>query len=472
MGQPKAEPQKGAMNITGLLRVTIATPQRRLDLALPEQSSVAEVLPGVLTKAGEHLADEGAPGGGWVLRRADGTELLLGRSLSSHRIRDGEILHLVPRRLDWPELEYDDLVDAVAAGSGRLGAAWSPWHTRMSGLACAAVALLVVITSILRLGAPWQAPGGWLLVTALLLVAGAVTLARVVGDSGAGVMVGGIALPCATLGGGLLLAGAATWPAIGAPQILAASAAVVLAGAACYLGVVDGAVLFVGAVSVGVLGVIGGWIGISDSLDGPDVAAILGTALLGFSPLFASLALRLGRLPMPILPRTTADLVRDDPLPPRKHVYGSVVRADGLLTGMLVGLMIVLSVCQILLVLSETRSATILVCLLSVGAFLRTRLYPIVKQRLLLLIPGMAGAACLVLGPVSRQLTDPVAVIVPVVLVLAALAVFFGLRYSDRRPSPYLSRYAEVLEVIVALALIPVAAAVLGLYGVVRGWGG
>ncbi|WBQ08430.1 type VII secretion integral membrane protein EccD [Kribbella sp. CA-293567] len=460
------------MNITGLLRVTIATPQRRLDLALPEQSSVAEVLPGVLTKAGEHLADEGAPGGGWVLRRDDGTELLLGRTLGSHRIRDGEILHLVPRRLEWPELEYDDLVDAVASGSGRLGAAWSPWHTRLAGLACAAVALLVVITSILRLGAPWQGPAGWLLITALLLVAGAVTLARVVGDSGAGVMIGGTALPCAVLGGGLLLAGTASWPAVGAPQILAASAALILAGAACHLGVVDGAVLFVGATSVGVLGIIGGWIGISDSLGGSEVAAILAPALLGFSPLLASLALRLGRLPMPILPRTTADLVRDDPLPPRNHVYGLVVRADGLLTGMLVGLMLVLSACQVLLVLAETRSATILVCLLSAGAFLRTRLYPIVKQRLLLLIPGVVGTAGLILGPVSRRLTEPVQVIVPVVLLLAALAVFFGLRYSDRRPSPYLSRYAEILELMVALALIPVAAAVLGLYGAVRGWGG
>jgi hypothetical protein len=47
-----------------------------------------------------------------------------------------------------------------------------------------------------------------------------------------------------------------------------------------------------------------------------------------------------------------------------------------------------------------------------------------------------------------------------------------GLRYSTRRPSPYLSRYAEILEIVVTLALIPSAAAVLGLYGVVRGWGG
>ncbi|MFF1817250.1 type VII secretion integral membrane protein EccD [Kribbella sp. NPDC058245] len=460
------------MNITGLLRVTIATPQRRLDLALPEQSSVAEVLPGVLTKAGEHLADEGAPGGGWVLRRADGTELMLGRSLGSHRIREGEILHLVPRQLEWPELEYDDLVDAIASGAGRLGAAWAPWHTRIAGLACAAVAVLVVMVAVLRLGSPWSEPAVWLLLSALLLVAGGVALARVVGDSGAGVMMGGLGLPCAALGGGLLFAGTGSWPDVGAPQMLTGSAAVMLAGGACYLGIVDGAVLFAGAVAVGVFGVIGAWIGTSDAMTGPDVAAVLAPALVAFSPLFAPFALRLGRVPMPILPQTTADLVRDDPLPPRSQVYGAVVRADGLLTGMLIGLMVVLSVCQVLLVLDETRSATYLVALVSVGAFLRSRLYPIVKQRLLLLIPAVVGIAGLILGPWTRRLDDPVPVIVPAVLLLAAAAVFAGIWYTSHRPSPYLSRYAEIVEIMVILALIPVAAAVLGLYGVVRGWGG
>jgi type VII secretion integral membrane protein EccD len=460
------------MNLTGLLRVTIATPQRRLDLALPEHASVAEVLPGVLSKAGEHLADEGVSGGGWMLRRADGAELALGRSLGSHRIRDGEILHLVPSRLEWPELEYDDLVDAIATGSGRLSAVWSAWHTRMWGLVCAMVALIVALVSVLRLGAPWPEPSGWLLITALLLAAAGVTLARVVGDSGAGVLVGGIALPFAALGGALLLAGDASWPAIGAPQILAGSAALLLVGAACYVGVVDGAVMFAGAVTTGVLGTVAGWIGASGSLDGADVAAITCAVLFVFSPLLASLAIRLGRLPTPILPRTTADLVRDDPLPPRKLVYSAVVRADGLLTGTLLGLMLVLSTCQILLVLAETRSATILVCLLTVGCLLRARLYPIVRQRLLLLAPGLVGVAALVLGPLARSSADPVTLIVPLVLVLAAAAVFLGLRYSIRPAGPYLGRSAEILEIMVTLALIPVAAAVLGLYGAVRGWGG
>ncbi|TCO43715.1 type VII secretion integral membrane protein EccD [Kribbella antiqua] len=460
------------MNITGLVRLTVAAPQRRLDLALPEQASVAEVLPGVLAKAGEHLADAGVPDGGWVLRRADGTELTLGRTLGAHRIRDGEILHLVPRRLDWPELEYDDLVVAVAAGSRRLGSAWTAWHTRVAGLTLAGAGLLAALFTVLRAGAPWPHPAGRLLLLTVLLLGGAVALSRVVGDSGAGALVGGLSLPFAALGGGLLFAGTDSTPAIGAPQLLAASAAVLVVAVGSSVGVVDGAAFFAGASSAGVLGVIGGWIGTSDSLGGADVSAIVGPAVLAFSPLLGPLAIKAGRVPTPILPRTTADLVRDDPLPPRRQVYGAVVRADALLTGMLGGLLVTESVCVILLLRDQSRSATILAGLLTVGCLIRSRLYPIVKQRLLLLIPGLIGAAGLALGPLSREYADPVPVVVPLAAGVTAAAIFLGLRYSTKPPSPYLSRYAEILEILVILALIPVACAVLGLYGIVRGIGG
>ncbi|MEV5961944.1 type VII secretion integral membrane protein EccD [Kribbella sp. NPDC051952] len=460
------------MNITGLVRVTVSAPQRRVDLALPEQSSVAELVPGLLAKAGEHLADDGVPDGGWVLRRADGSPLTLGRSLGSHRIRDGEVLHLVRREVDWPELEYDDLVDAVARGSSRLGSVWTAWHTRAAGLCVAVAALLTALVTVLRGGAPWAETSGRLLLLTLLLVGAAVVLARVVGDSGAGAIVGGISLPFAAAGGGLLLAGTDGAPAIGAPQLLAASAAVLVVAVACYVGVVDGAAFFAGAIAAGVLGVISGWIGTSSALGGADVAAIVGPALLGFSPLLAPLALRIGRLPMPILPRSTADLVRDDPLPPRRQVYGAVVRADGLLTGMLGALLVTETVCLIHLLREESRSATVLVGLLTVGCLIRSRLYPIVKQRLMLLLLGLVGAVGLAIGPLSHQYADAVPVVVPLVCAVAAAAIFLGLRYSTRPPSPYFGRYAEILEVLITLALIPVACAVLGLYGIVRGFGG
>ncbi len=460
------------MNITGLLRVTVAAPQRRLDLALPEQASVAEVLPGLLAKAGEHLADQAAPDGGWVLRRADGAELTLGRTLGSHRIRDGEILHLVPRELDWPELEYDDLVDAVAAGAGKLGALWTSRHTRSAGLAGAALALLVGLTAILRHASPWAGTATWLLLSALLLVAAGVCLARVVGDSGAGALVAGLGLLFAGLGGLLLLAGSGKWPAIGAPQVLAGGTALMLAGIACYLGVVDKATLFAGATATGLFALLAGWLGTADSLDGSDVAAVAGSAVFAFSPFYSQLCLRLGRLPMPILPRTTADLVRDDPQPARREVYGAVLRADGLLTGMLIGMGLTVATSLVLLTFDHGTAATVLIGLLSAGCLLRARIYPVVKHRLLFLTPGLTGLACLALGPLSRSSADPVTVVVPLAVLFAAATIFFGLRYSNKLPSPYLSRYAELLEVLVTLALIPLACSVLGLYAVVRGWGG
>ncbi|WP_375336785.1 EsaB/YukD family protein, partial [Amycolatopsis sp. SID8362] len=103
-------PRLVTMQTAGLVRLTVATPHRRIDIALPEHAAVAEILPGLLARAGEGLADDGVPGGGWSLRRADGTAFDLDRTLGAHRVRDGEVLHLTPRRTDWPELEYDDLV--------------------------------------------------------------------------------------------------------------------------------------------------------------------------------------------------------------------------------------------------------------------------------------------------------------------------------------------------------------------------
>lgn len=460
------------MNITGLLRVTVAAPQRRLDLALPEQASVAEVLPGLLLKAGEHLADQAAPDGGWVLRRADGAELALGRTLSSHRIRDGEILHLVPRELDWPELEYDDLVDAVASGAGKLGALWTAQHTRRAGLSGAAVALLVGLVAVLRQGSPWAEPATWLLLCAVLLIAAGVSLARVVGDSGAGALVAGLGLLFAASGGLLLLAGDERWPMIGAPQVLAGGTALMLAAIACYLGVVDSATLFAGAASTGLFALIAGWLGTADSLDGSDVAAIVASTVFAFSPFYSQWCLRLGRLPMPILPRTTADLVRDDPLPARREVYGAVLRADGLLTGLLIGMSLTVSTAMVLLIVDHSRAATILLGLLTVGCLLRARVYPVLKHRMLFLGAGLAGVACSALGPLSRSAADPVPVLVPLAVVFAAITITLGLRYSSKLPSPYLGRYAEILEVLVTLSLIPLACSVLGLYAVVRGWGG
>ncbi|GAA3768263.1 type VII secretion integral membrane protein EccD [Plantactinospora mayteni] len=460
------------MNNTGLVRVTVAAPARRIDLALPERSPLAELLPALLTHAGECLADAGVGAGGWALRRVDGTALEPARTLAGHRIRDGEVLYLTHARTDWPELEYDDLVDAIATGSARLGGAWGPGHTRATGLGVGALTALLCLVAVLRAGPPWSGPAWWALGTAGLLLAVGVMLARAAGDTGGGVVSALVALPLAVAGGGLALAGDRALTALGAPHLLTAGAALLLASIVGLLGVVDRAALFVAGTTAGLFGVIGGWLTTLEALEAHETAALVAGLGLAFSPVLAPLSIRLSRVPMPVLPRVAADLVRDDPQPPRAAVYAAVLRADSLLTGMVAGLALAAAVCQVLLARAGGTAATILVTVLTIGFLLRARLYPIGRQRLPLLLAGLTGAVSLATGPLMADRSDLLAVTGPVLLLVGGLVALLAVVYSVRRPGPYLGRYAELLEVLVVLAVLPVVCSVLGLYGYVRGLGG
>ncbi|MEV6902954.1 EsaB/YukD family protein, partial [Amycolatopsis sp. NPDC051372] len=123
----------------GLVRVTIDAPARRMDLAMPRRSPVAELLPGLVRRAGAALADEAAHDCGWMPRRPDGTPVTEASTLGAQRVRDGEVLHLVPRGTDRPEPEYDDLTATV--GAARTGRLWASRHTRALGLAGAGPAV-------------------------------------------------------------------------------------------------------------------------------------------------------------------------------------------------------------------------------------------------------------------------------------------------------------------------------------------
>src|SRR3954453_5372334 len=139
----------GWLMSVGLARVTISAPQRRVDVALPEHVPLAELLPEVLRHAGEGLADDGERHGGWLLRRTDGMVLAAAQGLFSQGVRDGEVLHLVPAREDWPELEYDDVVEAIAEGARRRGSAWTASSTRTATLAAAGVLLGVGLIAVM-----------------------------------------------------------------------------------------------------------------------------------------------------------------------------------------------------------------------------------------------------------------------------------------------------------------------------------
>ncbi|OLB79061.1 MAG: type VII secretion integral membrane protein EccD [Actinobacteria bacterium 13_2_20CM_2_71_6] len=434
---------------TGLARVTVSAPQRRLDVALPEHAPLAELLPELLRHAGEGLPDAGQAHGGWVLRRTDGTALSVGAGLAHQGVRDGDVLHLVPARVGWPELEYDDVVDAIAAGARRYGRVWDGTATRATGLVVAGVALLLGAVELVTSRAGPPAPAILALAVAGLLVVGGVVASRGYGDGVVGASLGGFALPYALVGGYLLLRGV--------PGVLVGATALLLVATVGAVGVGHGLRIFVGGVTAGCLGVLGALL--AYWLPAAGAAAVVLAVLVTGVPAVPLLAIRLGRLPMPVL---TPD---GQPRPDRATVFAAVVRTDEMVTGMLLGHAAATLCAATVLAMAGGTAGRLLVGVAGTGFLLRARLFPTVRQRLPLLVAGAGGVLVLLFGAG----TVPRLGLVGGLVALGLLAVLAGAVYRRRAPGPYLGRAADILDALCVVAVIPVACAVLGLYGRMRG---
>lgn len=443
---------------TGLARVTISAPQRRVDVALPERVPLAELLPDVLRQAGEDLADQGENHGGWVLRRADGAALATGQGLSVQGVRDGEVLHLVPAHDEWPEIEYDDVVEAVAEGARRRGGLWSPAATRDATLA-AAMAPLALGLLALFLAGPGRCAAG-LGAAAPLLLAGTI-FCRGYGHARTGAAVAGAALPYAFAGGAGL--DASGWDA------LTGSAALLGASAIGAIGVPAGMRIFAAGATAGLLATLTALLA-SVSSAAAAAAALTSVLVCGLGAL-PVLAVRLGRTPLPSLALPgRADAAGDDP-PDRAVVFAAVDRTDEILTGMLLGHAALAVAGFVLLATEATLAARVLIAAASTALLLRARLFVTVRLRAPLLAAGTAGLAALGAGLLLAA--DRGAMRLPVllatVLLIASLTILSGTRYASRPPSPYLSRAADLLEGLAVIAVIPVACAVAGLYTALSG---
>src|SRR3954468_16913848 len=212
----------------GLARITINAPQRRVDVAVPDAVPLAELLPELLQHAGPGLADDGERHGGWLLRRADGTTLSSAAGLAGQGVHDGTVLHLVPARAAWPELEYDDVVEAIAAGARRQGVPWSPAATRATAIGAAGAGFLVALVPIMRADLPLAAAA-----VAVALVLAGVTASRAYGDALVGASLAACALPFAAAGGWL----GAPEPATTSARTLLAAVALLLAALVAAVGV-------------------------------------------------------------------------------------------------------------------------------------------------------------------------------------------------------------------------------------------
>jgi type VII secretion integral membrane protein EccD len=452
-----------------LARVTVAAPTRRMDIALPDNMLVAELLPYLLRHAEGALGETSERNGGWVLRRATGEALEPHRNLAAQGVRDGELLHLNPAREDWPELAYDDVVEVIASGARRAGRSWGAENTRRAGLAVTATALFTGLIGLAASGPAWSAPAVIALVAALGLAVVGILLSRAFSDAAAGAVVAASGLPYAFFGGAWLLAGTGDgFLGFGAAGLLLGSAVLLVLSVLGHAGVAGLARLFVAGVAAALTGLLAALLCLG-GVDGEGGAAVALTAAIGLLPGYPVLASWIGRLPFPELPSRAEEIIKDKPLPRRADVFTAVVRAGEVLTGLLLsaGLCSFLAIAY--LVVTGPGIAAVLLMVAAVTALLlRSRLFATPQQRVPLLTAGVAGLAVLGIGAVVADAIPGL-----VLLAGAALAVAVALPaavvYSRRPPSPYLGRAADLLDVLAIMALIPLACAVMGVFDDIRG---
>jgi len=436
-----------------------------MDLALPSEIPLADLLPTLLFHAGAHLADDGVAHGGWALSRLGGAPLDTGRTPAQLEIRDGEVLFLTPRAATAPEVVFDDVVDAVATATLERPGRWGPGTTRRFAIGFATAALAGGVAAVLLAGPP-QLPGalvGTGLAVALLAVAALVS--RVGGDARTGALFGLVALGYGAAGGLLLLADDRGLSQLAAPDVLLAATVVVVLAAAATVAVGDYPQVFLGAIVTAVaVGVGAGICLVFDT--GPTAAAVVvGTLVFAFYPTLPMMAYRAVRLPIPAIPTGPDDLRSDATTVDGQRVLQLSDRADEFHTGLIVTASLLVLGSVVVLVLAGGWRGGILAAVMTLLLLLRARPYRGQAARLPLLTAGSLGLAWLALaGFTAGDLPVRLGLVVGGLLLAAAISLSYGLGVAGRRISPVWGRLLDIVEVLLIISVVPLAAWVAGLF--------
>jgi type VII secretion integral membrane protein EccD len=193
-------------------------------------------------------------------------------------------------------------------------------------------------------------------------------------------------------------------------------------------------------------------------------------AVVLLTPAGPILAIRLGRIPVPAIPESAGEILDDRPNVPAPQVFAAVARADEILTGMLLGVSVAGGTCLVMLGVVDGVAVPLLVAVSTLTFLLRTRLYLATRQRVPLLVAGLAGAATLTIE-FARSLDPAQRSLVPTagLAVVAAAVVTLGLVYSRRGASPYVSRFLELFDAVLLMSVIPITCAAAGVFQAVRG---
>ncbi|MFD8820369.1 EsaB/YukD family protein, partial [Streptomyces sp. NPDC059627] len=175
---------------TGVCRLTVRAPEKSLDLAVPADIPVADLLPVIVGYAGDDLHEAGLEHGGWALQRIGGAPLDPEGTLLSLELHDGDVVLLRPATEALPPVRFDNLVDGVAATVRALPNSWSPTASRWALRSVLAAVLLGALTVLALSGGDRVGRAAVCAAATLLQLAGAGAAARVLDDLPSAVLLG------------------------------------------------------------------------------------------------------------------------------------------------------------------------------------------------------------------------------------------------------------------------------------------
>lgn len=451
-----------------LCKLRLIVRDRPVDIALPADVPLVDLLPTILRHAGSELADEGVEHDGWVLQRLGQPPLDEARTPSELGLLDGETVHLRPRVASLPEIDFDDLVDGIGERSRNRDDAWTDRLSRWMLLAFAEAALLLGVL-VLALGGPVVVRAAAAGATALVLLVVATGLSRGRSDSVSGTAFALSGTVYLGLLGWLVpeLAGA------GAAASWACAGSFALAGLVLGLvGVGDAALLFVSGLVAVVPLTATAAIAATTALHWGQAAGIALTAALIGLGLVPSASFRLAGLSLPPLPSSAEEFGEDLEPVPHGVVVERTALANRYMTGLYTALGGTSAVLLTVLISSAEMWAMITAGVAVLLLLLRSRNVVAARQRWALLAPA-GWAAVLDLREVAALLPAPArASVFGGALALALVLLVCSAALPGRKLRPYWGRAVDLLETVCAIALIPLLLATLDVYALVRGMTG
>jgi type VII secretion integral membrane protein EccD len=452
-----------------LCRVVLATPSGPVEMALPSQVAIADLLPTLVhhtTAAGAKptVTDD------WVLQRLGEAPLDEERTPAELRIRDGEVLHLRARDDALPVVHFDDLIDGVATGMRQRKDRWRDWMTGVVLHAVSAGALLVGLVTLLLAG-PVGIRAAAATGIALALIAGGLIASRAFGESAAGVLLGAAAVPYAALGG-LLGVTAPLPPTLAAPNVFAAAAGAGLAALLAATAVGAARAAFAAVVLAAAAAVAGGLLATAGGMLAWQAGAVVAAIAVAISTMIPQVAFWVAKLRLPALPTGPEDLSADVEPFAVGQLLDRAAAADQYMTAMFAAVGAVAATGLALLAPVGGFTAVALTLAMCSVLLLRARAMTSAYQRLATLGPAVLGLAMLILHFAADP--NPLVRMYWLVITVGAAGVTaaFARLLPGRRLLPYWGRIGDIAEYIVAIAILPLTLGLLGVFGWARSLAG